>query len=160
MKAWVHVFPEGRIRQEAQYQMRYFKWGVSRLVLESENTPIVVPIFHTGLDEIMNEERKFPRFLPRLGKTFEITFGDPIEMDVIEGFRDRWNSLKNREGPKSIDASKLRSQVAKTLRDAVNEIGIERGLPADYMKDINSETYREVGEQEIVSGKEAIQHVS
>ncbi|KAI8320224.1 Phospholipid/glycerol acyltransferase, partial [Martensiomyces pterosporus] len=48
---WVHVFPEGKVNQGQQ--LIRFKWGVGRLIMESERTPIVVPMFHDGLKEVM-----------------------------------------------------------------------------------------------------------
>lgn len=63
--AWVHIFPEGMIHQKEDKTMRYFKWGVSRLILESDPLPDIVPMWIEGPQEIMDEARTFPRFLPR-----------------------------------------------------------------------------------------------
>ena len=32
--AWLHIFPEGRVFQHPALQMRYFRWGISRFILD------------------------------------------------------------------------------------------------------------------------------
>ncbi|KAI9502147.1 tafazzin exon 5 and exon 9 deleted variant long form, partial [Coemansia spiralis] len=39
---WVHVFPEAKVNQENE--LLRFKWGVSRMIMEAERTPIVIPM--------------------------------------------------------------------------------------------------------------------
>ncbi|KAK8046443.1 Bctaz1 [Apiospora saccharicola] len=58
--AWVHIFPEGMIHQHPSMTMRYFKWGVARLILESEPMPDMLPMFIDGTQNIMSEARTFP----------------------------------------------------------------------------------------------------
>ena len=92
--SWIHVFPEGMIHQSPQKYMRYFKWGVARLILEPPECPDVVPMFIDGSDQIMNESRGFPRFLPRLGKKVSITFGRELDVEAVFGdLRKRWQQL-------------------------------------------------------------------
>ncbi|MCV5132377.1 hypothetical protein OFL98_27185, partial [Escherichia coli] len=55
--SWVHVLPEGLVHQHPQVDLRYFKWGVARLILESEPAPDVVPMFIDGTEHVMKEER-------------------------------------------------------------------------------------------------------
>lgn len=74
--------------------MRYFKWGVARLILEAEPMPDVVPMFIDGTCEIMHEDRTFPRFVPRGGKKVTIAFGDKVDMEATFGdLRARWKRL-------------------------------------------------------------------
>ncbi|WFD36626.1 Lyso-phosphatidylcholine acyltransferase [Malassezia cuniculi] len=75
---WIHIFPEGGVNPEPPSQMRRFKWGVSRLILESSVLPIVIPIYLTGFDHVMPETRSFPRFVPRPGADISVTFGAPL----------------------------------------------------------------------------------
>lgn len=79
--SWVHIFPEGMIHQRPDKIMRYFKWGVARLILESEPCPDVLPMWIDGPQWVMNEKRDWPRPLPRPGKDVSISFGDPVDRD-------------------------------------------------------------------------------
>lgn len=74
--------------------MRYFKWGISRLILESEPTPDVVPMFIDGNQELMPEDRKVLRFLPRVGKRVRVAFGQKLDAeDRFGDLRQRWKGL-------------------------------------------------------------------
>lgn len=87
----MHVFPEGLVHQHPQVDLRYFKWGVARLILESEPAPDVVPMFIDGTQQVMNEERGFPRFLPRIGKKIRVAFGEVVDYEATFGdLRRRW----------------------------------------------------------------------
>lgn len=79
--------------------MRYYKWGVSRLILEAEPAPLLVPIWIEGFENIMHESRTFPRFLPRVGKDVIVTFGDGVSTDTSDfaSYRQRWRQLVERE---------------------------------------------------------------
>lgn len=59
-RGWIHVFPEGRVHQDPQETIRYFRWGVARIILEaamrSDRLPCVLPIFLRGFDKIMPEQ--------------------------------------------------------------------------------------------------------
>ncbi|KAF3769898.1 hypothetical protein M406DRAFT_284375 [Cryphonectria parasitica EP155] len=99
--AWVHVFPEGLVHQHPERQMRYFKWGVSRLILEAEPMPDVVPMFIDGTCEVMHEDRGWPRFIPRAGKDVRVAFGDKLDMEHTFGdLRRRWKGLVKKEAEK------------------------------------------------------------
>jgi monolysocardiolipin acyltransferase len=75
--------------------MRYFKWGVSRLILEATECPDVVPMWIEGTDGVMSEDRTFPRFLPRFNKDISITFGKKADRESVFGdLRRRWQKLK------------------------------------------------------------------
>lgn len=96
--AWVHVFPEGKIHQHPDRLVRYFKWGVARLILESEPCPKVVPMWIEGLDNVMHESRGWPRFIPRIfGKPIFVAFGEPVSENVWDRFRERWKQMKAKE---------------------------------------------------------------
>lgn len=92
--SWVHVFPEGLVHQHAQRQMRYFKWGVARMILEAEPMPDMVPMFIDGTIDVMNENRGFPRIVPRAGKNVMVAFGDKVDMESTFGdLRKQWKRL-------------------------------------------------------------------
>ncbi|KAJ1722035.1 Lyso-phosphatidylcholine acyltransferase [Coemansia erecta] len=75
---WLHVFPEGRVNQGTE--MLRFKWGVGRMVMESERVPIVIPMFIRGMREVLPLRQKVP--LPRpspFTSVFYMRVGDPID---------------------------------------------------------------------------------
>jgi monolysocardiolipin acyltransferase len=93
---WLHVFPEGRVIQQPANNEKtgYFKWGVSRLILESDPAPDLVPIFMQGLQHIMPEDRGWPRWAPRIGVPVRIAFGMPVNIDErFSHHRSRWRRL-------------------------------------------------------------------
>lgn len=48
LHAQVHIFPEGRIKQEDLHNLRRFKWGISRMLMECERLPLIVPVWIKG----------------------------------------------------------------------------------------------------------------
>lgn len=92
--AWVHAFPEGLVHQHPDRQMRYFRWGVARLILEAEPMPDLVPVFIDGTSDVMDENRTWPRALPRPGNKIKVAFGDRVDMEATFGdLRARWKAL-------------------------------------------------------------------
>jgi len=92
--SWVHVFPEGLVHQHPAADLRYFKWGVARLILEAEPAPDVLPMFIEGTQRIMPEFRTFPRFLPRVGKPVRVAFGEVLDYEATFGdLRRKWQAL-------------------------------------------------------------------
>ena len=82
---WVHLYPEGQVN-EHKIDMRY-KWGVGRLIAECNVTPIVIPIYHVGMDDILPNTRPF---YPRFGKKVTVLVGKPIPvMDTLERLREK-----------------------------------------------------------------------
>ena len=113
--AWVHIFPEGLVHQHAQRQLRYFKWGVARLILEAEPMPDMVPMFIDGTSDIMNENRTWPRAVPRPGKKVHVAFGDRVDMESTFGdLRRRWKALVK----KAMDAREAEIAAADRLAEA------------------------------------------
>ncbi|KAK0646252.1 hypothetical protein B0T16DRAFT_413013 [Cercophora newfieldiana] len=92
--SWVHVFPEGLVHQHPSSDLRYFKWGVARLILEAEPAPDVLPMFIDGTQHIMPEFRTFPRFAPRVSKSVRVAFGEVLDYEATFGdLRRRWQAL-------------------------------------------------------------------
>ncbi|CEL04829.1 Putative Tafazzin [Aspergillus calidoustus] len=162
--SWVHIFPEGKIHQAPSKTMRYFKWGVARLILEASECPDVVPIWLEGFDHVMHESREFPRFLPRPGKEVSVTFGQKVDTDAVFGeYRSRWEKLKvkaEKAAPETRDlplgalndellygaeAVQLRKEVTKKVRDLVLEVRRSRGLSDEDPKAGLVETWMEEG---------------
>lgn len=168
--AWVHIFPEGMIHQHPARVMRYFKWGIARLILESEPCPDVVPIWIDGLQHVMGNERTRPRFLPRAGKDVTVAFGERLDRDLLlEPFRERWQKLKERARRKAVsegrsdeqaenfgvitddelrygrEAQQLRIEVTLAMRDEVLKVRRQFGLPDEDPKRSCADNYREEG---------------
>lgn len=139
--SWFHVFPEGfvlQLKEPNNNSMRYFKWGVSRLILESTRAPVVVPIFAHGFEKIAPEHAEdvgLKRWLPQnLGAEIDIIFGDPISDEKIEKYRQEWRDLckkyTDEQNPTDLSeelkngpaAQKLRSALAGELRERVLDL--------------------------------------
>ncbi|XP_014243674.1 tafazzin homolog [Cimex lectularius] len=75
---WVHVFPEGRVNTTKEFIR--LKWGVGRMIYESPITPIVVPIWHIGMEEILPNE---PPYILKTGKRVTFNFGEPINFSNL-----------------------------------------------------------------------------
>lgn len=162
--SWVHIYPEGCVHQTQNKTMRYFKWGVARLILEPNECPDVVPMWIEGFNDIMHEDRRFPRFLPRPFNRVSITFGDKVDSEAIFGdMRRRWRQIKAKAeeaSPESKDlpmgvlseellhgqeAVELRKEVAKRVRELVLEVRRSRGLPDEDPKHGLVETWLREG---------------
>lgn len=92
-----------------------FKWGVGRIIMDSKIMPEIIPMWisgesayvlmgpvlraryspadtRSGFDQVMNEYRGFPRFIPRPGGRLSMTIGEPITAK-IQPLVDRWRDL-------------------------------------------------------------------
>lgn len=139
--SWVHAYPEGFVLQlhpPYNNSMRYFKWGVTRMILEAAEPPIVVPIFTTGFEKIASEDETVPswkHFLSSWGTQINVTIGEPIDDSIIESYRREWQTLISKYSkPNDTDlndtlkfgeeAQDLRSRLASELRSKVSEVRI------------------------------------
>lgn len=80
---WLHTFPEGKVSQE-DAPIRRLKWGTASLIARAPVTPIVLPIVHTGFEQVMPENfyhGKRPPF-PLWNKNIKIIVGEPMELDL------------------------------------------------------------------------------
>ncbi len=134
--AWVHVYPEACCHQSPDLGLRYFKWGVSRLILESDPAPEFIPMFIDGTQDIMPEDRGFPRFLPRVGNRIRVAIGEPVDSDKVFGdYRQKWKRLAEKASEEdkmnSPEAVQLRIDVAKAVRDEVLKLRQSLGFPRE-----------------------------
>ncbi|CAD1473476.1 unnamed protein product, partial [Heterotrigona itama] len=58
------------------------KWGVGRLILESPVTPVVIPIYHLGMDEVLPNE---PPYRLKIRKKVTMNYGEPIDFTELLG---------------------------------------------------------------------------
>jgi monolysocardiolipin acyltransferase len=143
--------------------MRYFRWGVGRLILESEPLPEIVPIFIDGTHRVMHESREFPRFIPRIGKEIKVVFGDEIDGERVFGdLRRRWRTLvdlqrealRNKgeddqlelgvltEGLKhNKEAIELRLEATRRMRNEVVKLRRKLGYPDEDPKNEKAATW-------------------
>ena len=93
--------------------MRYFKWGVARLILEADVCPDVLPMWIEGNETVMAEDREWPRFVPRVWrKETGIWIGENVGGvggGVFASCRERWRRLvfKHKEGSGGNDRGKF-----------------------------------------------------
>ncbi|KAH6664932.1 hypothetical protein B0J14DRAFT_606995 [Halenospora varia] len=165
--SWIHIFPEGRVHQHPTKSLRYFKWGVSRLILESEPLPEIIPIFIDGNQAVMHEAREWPRFIPRAGKDIRIAFGEKVDGEKVFGeLREKWRRLVKMqkealikkgeainwemgeltEGLKyGTEAVALRKEVTMRIRQEVLKVRKSLGYPDEDPKAGLVETWIEEG---------------
>lgn len=134
--AWLHVFPEACCHQSPGNTLRYFKWGVSRFILESEPAPEFIPMFVHGTHLIMPEDREWPRFAPRMGKQVKVVIGTPTDADRQFGkYRAAWKRLVEKVDQDALmhgpEARELRVEVANAVRDEIEKLRVSAGLPPE-----------------------------
>lgn len=56
------------------------KWGVGRMVLDCPVPPIIVPIWHVGMDDVLPND---PPYILKTGKKVTFNFGEPIELSQL-----------------------------------------------------------------------------
>ena len=70
----------------------------------------------------MNENRSFPRFLPRIGKNITITFGDPVSVtQQVDALR-----AKHSEGDFARDdphTTEMRIRLTRLVQEEVERLG-------------------------------------
>jgi len=89
---WLHMFSEGKVNQSGK--LLRLKWGIGKLVARSPVTPIVLPFYHKGMEQVMPlyDGGKWDPFL-RTGKSISVLFGAPIDFsrEVRQYKQDRLN---------------------------------------------------------------------
>ncbi|XP_076376613.1 tafazzin, phospholipid-lysophospholipid transacylase isoform X3 [Megalopta genalis] len=113
---WLHVFPEGKVNMLKE-DMR-LKWGVGRLIMESPVTPLVIPICHLGMDDVLPNE---PPYWLRMGNRVTMNYGDPIDFsDLMEKLRaSKASVLETRKA--IIDRIQEELQRLKTVTEKLHE---------------------------------------
>ena len=102
-KEWAHLMIEGRIYQSWRFQkdqpkLGKFRRGAAKLIACSPpKKMIVLPVYHTGMDEIFPEEKpegwnpeknsrlagKTNSYFPKKGKRVDVYVGDPIDFSDL-----------------------------------------------------------------------------
>ena len=75
---WLHVFPEGRVRQDGQ--MNPLKSGLASILCDvADKGPIVVPFHHSGMQDVIRAHTARPRVNNRI----RIAVGEPIPLEDL-----------------------------------------------------------------------------
>lgn len=74
---WVNLFPEAKVNEDPE-KLLPFRWGVTRLIREAEKPPILIPIMHSGMADILPYiPGKWNRL--HLHKNLDVVFGNPLD---------------------------------------------------------------------------------
>jgi monolysocardiolipin acyltransferase len=102
--------------------------------------------------DVMPEDRTSPRFVPKLGKRIQVTFGERVEEEVFAGFRERWKRLREKAGVRDEnltdelmtgkEAVELRIEVARRVRAEIENLRRRRGYADEDPKQGAVETWR------------------
>ncbi|KAJ2522000.1 Lyso-phosphatidylcholine acyltransferase [Coemansia sp. RSA 2049] len=115
---WVHVFPEGRVNQDPE--LLRFKWGVSRMIMESDRTPIVIPMYFSGMSSVLplGQPSPIPRLNPFKNNLY-VKAGDPIDFSLqVEQWRTARAKLVSADEIARLD-EQVRVSIAEQLRASV-----------------------------------------
>ncbi|KAG6454315.1 hypothetical protein O3G_MSEX008634 [Manduca sexta] len=116
---WVHIFPEGRVNVDKEHIR--FKWGVGRLIADSAQAPLVVPVWHEGMDQVLPNCEPY---LLKFRKRVFLNVGEPIQIHhLLE--RLRKSNASEEETRKAItdriqeELLRLRDRTHALIRRAV-----------------------------------------
>lgn len=135
---WIHIFPEAGIWQHADGHLGgrdspgwkgRLKWGVGKLIAHSPCTPIVIPFFHMGMEEILPQNpntRKTISFIPKLFNNVTVKFGEAIEVeDLILEYERNHGPLPRYSASAAMDSlnNLLRSHRSHTMNVSAYQRG-------------------------------------
>lgn len=92
------------------------KWGIGRMIYESPVIPIVIPIWHLGMEDVLPN---YPPYYLRTGKKITINVGEPIDLKATV------MKLKEENAPEEIArkviTDKIQTELYK-LKEATEEL--------------------------------------
>ncbi|CAL1545152.1 unnamed protein product [Lymnaea stagnalis] len=71
---WVHFFPEGKVNMTLEFVR--LKWGVGRIIADCKKTPLVLPIWHVGMEQILPNRTPY---IPLIKKKVTYLVGNPLD---------------------------------------------------------------------------------
>ncbi|KAJ9460376.1 putative lysophosphatidylcholine acyltransferase [Diplonema papillatum] len=75
---WCHVFSEAMCNQSGVLQP--FRWGVGCLACNAKEPPVIVPMAHSGMENMFPEAKT--KAYPRFSKV-KVLVGDPVHIDDL-----------------------------------------------------------------------------
>ncbi|KAH8365263.1 hypothetical protein KR084_007211 [Drosophila pseudotakahashii] len=102
---WIHVFPEGKVNMEKE-ELR-LKWGVGRIIYESPKVPIILPMWHEGMDDLLPNVE--PYVIQR-GKKVTVNVGQPLDLT------DFITDLKKRQVPEPTARKLITDKIQEAFR--------------------------------------------
>lgn len=102
------------------------KWGIGKLIANSAKLPVVVPIYHTGIQETMpqNRENQLIHFAPQFFENALITIqpGDPVPVqDLIDAYHAGARARAVARNQRRIEAVRAEMQRAGVPAAAIAE---------------------------------------
>lgn len=88
---WVSLHPEGKISKQPHPLLK-LRPGIGKLIVDSSPTPIVLPLYHLGMSEVID----YDGTLPKPGARVLIVCGKPIDYGPIISELQRNNPLAKR----------------------------------------------------------------
>jgi monolysocardiolipin acyltransferase len=85
---WLQIYSEGRVNQSGTLRTP-LRWGIGKLVESARTTPLVLPIYHVGFDDVLPLRRPM-RF--HFGRRLAVMIGEPL--DFSELVNDNRNAQK------------------------------------------------------------------
>ncbi|KAJ3153960.1 hypothetical protein HDU89_008827 [Geranomyces variabilis] len=117
---WIHIFPEGKVNQLRE-QLPY-RWGVGRLILESPQPPLVLPIWHRGFEVAMPEDAPDGRYYPRPGKELVVAVGEVMDF-ATNGVLEKAHALGDEAKARAFVTAFVREKAIEAQRQAEKKIG-------------------------------------
>ncbi|XP_065570030.1 tafazzin-like isoform X1 [Artemia franciscana] len=75
---WVHIFPEGKVNGDKKHIR--LKWGVGRMIMECKEEPLVLPLFHTDMEEVLPNQAPYRL---KFGKNVVFNVGELINFSDL-----------------------------------------------------------------------------
>jgi monolysocardiolipin acyltransferase len=131
--AWLHYFPEGKIRQDGR--IHPFRRGVGRLVasVEEPERLQVLPFYHTGCDKLQPTTPTSTSIFskPNFGTDIHVIFGKPVDLTELLALRSVPPFDKRPELLYEVIAHTLEEEV-RALRGTLHrKLGISPHIPQE-----------------------------
>ncbi|PJF18672.1 hypothetical protein PSACC_01517 [Paramicrosporidium saccamoebae] len=127
---WLHVFPEGKVIPDSAASRVRLKWGIGRLVLDSKIPPVVLPIVHQGLENIL----PLDSWIPRFGKRLVINIGEPVDTAPL---RERLSAV-------NLSPEQRRSEATSTCAASMSDINSIRQASANVFSLITLQLFSRI----------------